>query len=99
MVQKTAATVVVHRVSEMTPEGRKEITNWLRKQAHWIDKFGDRLAVTFKARYLYEERLYGESTGSEGNQDVRTGCISEVISGRIPPAEQSEHAAGQVDQG
>jgi hypothetical protein len=90
MVQKTAATVVVHRVSEMTPEGRKAITKWLRRQAAWIDKYGDQLAVRFTARYFYEETLYGEDTEGERAEDERPGGVAPVVPEGLQPGEQGQ---------
>jgi hypothetical protein len=83
-VEKTAATIIVHRVSEMSPEGKKAVLKWMRKQIAWIDKHGDDLAVTFTARYRYsegdKEYLYGESTASEGAEDERPGGVAPVVS-------------------
>src|SRR5690554_1330740 len=30
---KVAASVVIHRAGDMTPQGRKDVANWLRRQA------------------------------------------------------------------
>jgi hypothetical protein len=51
--EKSAAVVTIHRADEMTPEGRKEVAAWLRRQASFLTKDGDKLAKRFTARYLY----------------------------------------------
>lgn len=51
--EKSAAVLTVVKPDEMTPEGRKEIAAWLRRQAAALIKDGDRYAKRFTARYLY----------------------------------------------
>jgi hypothetical protein len=82
---KTAATIVVRRFADMTPEGRKAIVKWMRKQASWIDKYGDKLAVQFTARYYYEEGLYGEVTESESPKVERPGRVAPVVPEGLQP--------------
>lgn len=93
-VEKTAATIIVHRVSEMTPDGKKAILKWLRKQVSWIDKHGDNLAVTFTARfrysegdkeYLFGEKDDGESTEGESPEDERAGGVAPVVPEGLQP--------------
>lgn len=49
--QKVAASIHIHEADRMTPEGRKRIATWLRRQANWLIKHGDNYAPRFTARY------------------------------------------------
>lgn len=51
--EHTAATFTIHRASDMTPVGRKEIAAWLRKQAANLVKHGANYSKRVTARYLY----------------------------------------------
>ena len=48
---KTIATIVVHRAADMTPAGRKEIADWLRRQVAFIETEGEKCSSRFTARY------------------------------------------------
>jgi hypothetical protein len=77
---KTAACLTIWGVGDMTPEGRKAITKWLRKQASWIDKYGDRFTTgRFVARYIYTENDDGEKPAGESPEDVGAGGIPPVV--------------------
>ena len=51
---KVAASVMVYGVAEMTPKGRREVCNWLRRLAGDLQREPDTFAKTFRARYWYE---------------------------------------------
>lgn len=51
---KVAATVVIHRAAEMTPEGRKKVAQWLRSRAAYLEKHSDLIGPRFTQRYLYD---------------------------------------------
>jgi len=51
--EKIAATLTVRRCAEMTPAGRRDIGNWLKRLAKDVEQHGNSLAPRFQARYLY----------------------------------------------
>ncbi len=51
--EKSAAVVTIKDASKMTKKGRAEVAAWLRKTAATLTRYGDDLAPTFRARYLY----------------------------------------------
>lgn len=51
--EKTAAIVTIKDASAMSPEGKKEIAEWLRRQAKQLLKEGHNYSGRFTARYLY----------------------------------------------
>ena len=53
--EKVAAKVVIHRGGEMTKRGRKQIANWLRRQAAFLESHGDQMANRFTASWRYTE--------------------------------------------
>lgn len=53
MADKSAAIVTIKDGHKMNARGRRSIASWLRKQAAWFEKHGDKLAPTFRARYIY----------------------------------------------
>ena len=53
MKEQSAAILTVKRAHEMTKRGRKQIAAWLRRQADFLEKDGDKFASRFTARYLY----------------------------------------------
>ena len=52
---KSAAVLTVFRVSEMTPNGRRDILRWLQRQMRFIKRDSKQLAKRYTARYLYRE--------------------------------------------
>ncbi len=50
---KSAAILTIFKAPEMTKRGRKQIAEWLRRQARFLEQNGDELASRFRARYLY----------------------------------------------
>lgn len=50
---KSAAVVTIKDAGKMTKKGRREVAAWLRKTAETLTKYGDELAPTFRARYIY----------------------------------------------
>lgn len=53
---KVAATLTVHRASDMTPLGRKQVAQWLREQARFLVRSGADYSRRYTARYYYRER-------------------------------------------
>jgi hypothetical protein len=50
---KSAAIVTIRRAGEMTPKGRREVAQWLRRTARLLTLEGKNLSSRFTARYLY----------------------------------------------
>ena len=55
--EKSAAILTVHRISDMTPKGRKDIIKWLESQIDNIKKYHKNpgFASRYTARYLYTD--------------------------------------------
>lgn len=53
--EKVAAKVIIHRGSDMTLRGRKQIAGWLRRQADFLEKKADQMADRFTATWRYDE--------------------------------------------
>lgn len=53
--EKSAAILTIKEAAEMTPEGKKDIARWLRRQAKFLEQSGAEYASRFTARYLYLE--------------------------------------------
>jgi hypothetical protein len=53
MSEKSAAILTIKNAEKMTKKGRADIADWLRKQARFLTKHGDKYAKGFRARYLY----------------------------------------------
>ncbi len=53
MKEKSAAILTVKDAPKMTRRGRKNIAEWLRRQAAFLEHNGDELSNRFTARYLY----------------------------------------------
>jgi hypothetical protein len=53
-MEKIAATVIINRACDMTPKGRKEIAEFIRRQADDLEKFGDQYSKRLTARCYYE---------------------------------------------
>lgn len=56
MTKKLIATFMIKDADKMTPQGRKEIADWLRHQARSLTKSGDEYAKTFTAKYFTAPR-------------------------------------------
>lgn len=54
MKLKTAATVTIHRAPDMTRRGRKNIANWLRRQANFLEFDYAELSRRYTARWQYK---------------------------------------------
>lgn len=63
MSEKSAAVLTVNHPDVMTPQGRREIAAWLRRQAYMLVRDGDQYASRFTARYLYREAADETETG------------------------------------
>ncbi|MDD5458359.1 MAG: hypothetical protein WC554_15105 [Clostridia bacterium] len=49
----TAAVLTIRDAGKMTLDGRKQIAQWLRKQAKDLITYGDRYAKIIRMRYIY----------------------------------------------
>jgi hypothetical protein len=54
-VMKSAATLTIRRAADMSPQGRKDIATWLRKQASDLLKYADNYSAEVRANYWFEE--------------------------------------------
>lgn len=50
---KWAAKLVILKGNKMTPEGRKEVAKWLKRQAKFLKEDGDLMEGRYTAHYLY----------------------------------------------
>ena len=57
-MEKVIASVTIQRAGAMTPQTRKDIAAWLRKQAANLVKYGSEYndSGAFRARYYVEEK-------------------------------------------
>jgi hypothetical protein len=53
---KTAATLTIHKADKMTLEDRKQVADWLCKQAKDLMKFGNQYGKNLICRYRYLNR-------------------------------------------
>lgn len=53
MMKISAAILTIYKASEMTTKGKKQIADWLRKQAKALIKDGHLYAKKTVIRYLY----------------------------------------------
>jgi hypothetical protein len=53
--EKVAAKVTIHRGADMTKRGKRQIANWLRRQADFLESHGDQMANRFTASWRYSE--------------------------------------------
>lgn len=52
--KKTAARITIESPGLMTKSGRKDIVVWLRKQADWLNRYGDQYTDgRFTSRFIY----------------------------------------------
>lgn len=59
--EREAASVVIHRVADMTAEGRREVCDWLRRLADNLESEPEAFAKTFRGRYLYAPKGGGKA--------------------------------------
>jgi hypothetical protein len=52
-VEKSAAIITIKDAPEMTKRGRRQIAEWMRKQADFLEFEGKAFSKRFTARYLY----------------------------------------------
>jgi hypothetical protein len=52
--EKYAARLTIYNAADMTAQGKKDIANWLRKQAEFLLKDGDNFSKRFTAKYYYQ---------------------------------------------
>lgn len=55
MAEKSAAVITIKDAPAMTKKGRKEVADWMRDQAKFLEEDGARFSNRFRARYLYRE--------------------------------------------
>lgn len=53
---KSAAIVTIRDAAMMTPSGRKNVANWLVRQAKFLRTHAAELSPGFRARYLYADK-------------------------------------------
>jgi chromosomal replication initiation ATPase DnaA len=51
---ESAAILTIKDAANMTPKGRRQVADWLRRQAKDLLSLGDQYDKTLRARYLYE---------------------------------------------
>ncbi len=55
--EQTAAVLTIYKAPKMSPQGRKDIAEWLRRQAKALIKDGKLYTPTrFTARYIYTNK-------------------------------------------
>lgn len=52
-LEKSAAILTIHRAPDMSPEGRRDIASWLRRQAGFLERSAKQMASRYTARYIY----------------------------------------------
>lgn len=52
-VEQSAAIVTIKDAPSMTKRGRRQIAQWLRRQAGYLERHADKLSKRFTARYCY----------------------------------------------
>lgn len=52
-MEKSAAILTIKGADRMTKKGRAQIAAWLRRNADFLVKHGDKYSKGFRARYLY----------------------------------------------
>lgn len=57
---KAAAILTIKDAGDMTKKGRRDIANWIKKQANDLEILGDQYSSTLRARYFFEERKESE---------------------------------------
>jgi len=50
---KVASRIFIDKPNAMTLRGRRAIAKWMRHQADCFEKYGDKYASRFNARYIY----------------------------------------------
>jgi hypothetical protein len=53
---ETAAVVTINEAWDMTPRGRKDVADWLRRTAADLVKHGSEYGKRFTARYRYDAK-------------------------------------------
>lgn len=54
--ENSAAVLTIRDAAEMTPEGRRQLADWLRHSAKTLVKHGKDYSKRFRARYLFLEK-------------------------------------------
>lgn len=84
------ASLTIHRADTMTPEGRRSVAAWMRRQAAELLKQGDQYAKVFRARYLVAALLC--LCGLASAQDVTIDGVT------LTPAEQAAYESAQAER-
>lgn len=53
MKDRSAAIITIRHASQMTKRGKKQVADWMRKQAEFLEQDGNQFAARFTARYMY----------------------------------------------
>jgi len=53
---KVIAILNIKRANLMTPEGKRNTANWLRKEADDLEKNGVNYGIIYTARYGYDDK-------------------------------------------
>ena len=56
MIQKAAATIIIHYPNKMTKRGRKRVAEWLRLQAKNLIGNGTNYSNVYRANYWYAQK-------------------------------------------
>lgn len=60
MEDRTLASLTIHEGASMSPERRRTIALWLRRQARFVEVHGHAMAPRFRARFLLPEEVTRE---------------------------------------
>lgn len=55
MTEDSVAVLTIKGAAEMSPERRRDVARWLRRNADFLTKQGDNLDKRFRARYILTE--------------------------------------------
>lgn len=52
--ERSAAIITIKKPGKMTDSGRRRIAKWMREQAQFLERYGNKMSDTsFRARYMY----------------------------------------------
>ncbi len=54
-MNKSAVVLTIHDAADMHEQGKRDIANWLRRQADFLEAHADEYSSRYTARYLYDE--------------------------------------------
>ena len=53
---KSVAVLSIRQASKMTKRGRRQVAAWIRKEADFLEEFGEQLSDNFRSRYIAKEK-------------------------------------------